>query len=171
MNAFRSLLARIESLSERSGKTASWLVLALTASVAYEVFMRYALDAPTIWSFDVSYMLGGSVYVLGLAYVLRNKENVRVDIITAHFRPKLKLIIDLLFTLVFFFPVVLAILVVSVRTTVHSWAIRELASYTIWYPPIYPLRTVVSVALLLLLLQGLATFARDLLMLIERKES
>lgn len=169
MNVFKSILGRIESLSEWVGKAASYLLPALIVSIAYDVCMRYAFNAPTIWSFDTSYMLGGSVYVLGLAWVLQRGENVRVDIISARFRPKLKLFIDTFFHVVFLLPLAFAILWVSIKTTAHSWVIQELGSYTHWYPPIYPVRTVVSIALLLLLFQGMAILARGLLTLIERK--
>jgi TRAP-type mannitol/chloroaromatic compound transport system permease small subunit len=169
MNTFKAVLGWIERLSEWSGKLSSWLVVALIVSIAYDVFMRYALNAPTMWSFDVSYMLGGSVYVMGLAYVLLRDENIRVDIISARFPPRMRQIIDLVFMVVLFSPLVLFILKTSIDVTIHSWEIKEKASVTIFYPPIYPFRTLISVAFVLLLLQGVATFCRNLLRLVEGK--
>jgi len=161
MKVFETVLGRIDALSEWTGKAVSWLVLVLILSIVYDVFVRYVLDAPTIWCFDTSYMLVGAVYVTGLAYVLHHNANVRVDIVSSHFGPKLKLFVELFFTLVFFFPFTSFLLWTSLKIAIHSCAIRELASYTIWYPPIYPLRALVPLGLLLLLLQGMANFARD----------
>src|SRR5919109_1596511 len=45
----------IDSLSTWVGKAFAWLILVLTLGVSYEVFVRYALRAPTTWAFDFSY--------------------------------------------------------------------------------------------------------------------
>jgi len=167
MNTLKSVLTRIDSVSTWTGKVASWLLIVLIGCIAYNVFMRYALNAPTIWSFDVSYMLGGAIYLMGLAWVLHKDENVRVDIISARFQHRTKLIIDIALNFILFFPLVFFIFLTSLKTTIHSWEIRELASTTIFYPPIYPLRTVITIALFLLLLQGIANVARSLSLLIK----
>jgi TRAP-type mannitol/chloroaromatic compound transport system permease small subunit len=169
MNTFKAVLGWIERLSEWSGKLSSWFVVALILSISYDVFMRYVLNAPTLWSFDVSYMLGGSVYVMGLAYVFLRDENIRVDIISSRFPPKMRLIIDLAFAAALFFPLILFILKTSIDVTIHSWEIKEKASVTIFYPPLYPFRTLISLAFVLLLLQGVASFCRNLLRLVEGK--
>jgi len=106
--------------------------------------------------------MGGSLYVLGFAWVLREDGNVRVDIISSRFSKKTQLYINLIFTLLLFFPMAVMLLVTSLERTILSWRILEKASYTIWYPPIYPLRTILSFALLIWLLQGIVTFYRTI---------
>ncbi len=165
MNKLNPVFTWIERASTWTGKFASWLLVILIACIAYNVFMRYVLNAPTIWSFDVSYMLGGAMYLLGLAWVLQKDENVRVDIISARFRQRTRLIIDVVLNFVLFFPLVFFIFLTSLKITIHSWKIGELASTTIFYPPIYPLRTVITLALFLLLLQGIVNVARSLKLL------
>ncbi|KPK92998.1 MAG: hypothetical protein AMJ94_03820, partial [Deltaproteobacteria bacterium SM23_61] len=118
--------------------------------------------APTLWSFDMSYMMGGSLYVLGFAWVLREDGNVRVDILSSRLSQKTQLYINLTFTILLFFPMAVMLLVTSLERTIHSWRILEKASYTIWYPPIYPLRTILSFALLIWFLQGIVTFYRTI---------
>ena len=167
MNKLNSVFTWIEKASAWTGKFASWLLVILIVCIAYNVFMRYALNAPTIWSFDISYMLGGAMYLLGLAWVLQKDENVRVDIISARFPRRTKLIIDVALNFVLFFPLIFFIFLTSLKITIHSWKIGELASTTIFYPPIYPLRTVITIALFLLLLQGIVNVARSLAQLVK----
>jgi TRAP-type mannitol/chloroaromatic compound transport system permease small subunit len=162
MGSLERFVATIERLSELVGKGGSWLCAVMILAIGYEVIMRYIFRAPTLWSFDVSYMLGGSMYVLGLAWVLRDDGNVRVDIISTRFSPKAQLYISLIFTLLLFFPVAILLFWISLQRTIHSWRILEKASYTVWYPALYPLRTLVCFALLIWLLQGLAAFYRSL---------
>jgi TRAP-type mannitol/chloroaromatic compound transport system permease small subunit len=162
MKMLGRLGAWIDRISERVGKGASWLTAALMVSIGYEVIMRYGFRAPTLWSFDMSYMIGGSLYVLGFAWVLRDDGNVRVDILSSRLPKKVQLYIHLVLTLLLFFPMAFMLCHISLKRTIHSWNILEKASYTIWYPPIYPLRTVVSFALLIWLFQGIVTFYRNI---------
>jgi TRAP-type mannitol/chloroaromatic compound transport system permease small subunit len=163
MEALGRVLHRIETVSEWSGKLVSWLLPVLIGTVTYDVAMRYLFSAPTKWSYDVSYMLGGTVYVVGLAHILARKENVRVDIFYSRFSARTKSLVDTVFSLVFFFPLVVALFVHSVDQAWASWILRETSQVGWWHPPLYPFKAVLPIALLLLLMQGLATFVRDLL--------
>ena len=49
-------IRRIDILSKSIGHAFSWCVLILTASTCFEVFMRYVLNSPTVWAFDMSYI-------------------------------------------------------------------------------------------------------------------
>ena len=52
-----------ESISIWVGRAFGWCILVLTLSVTYEVFVRYVLNAPTVWVFDMMVqMYGGSVF-------------------------------------------------------------------------------------------------------------
>jgi TRAP-type mannitol/chloroaromatic compound transport system permease small subunit len=53
------LLHFIDSLSAWVGKAFAWCIVILTFSTCYEVFVRYALNAPTIWAFDMSVQMYG----------------------------------------------------------------------------------------------------------------
>ena len=158
MNRLKKFFGWIEKISEWIGKFGSWLTVVLMLAITYDVVLRYGFDAPTEWSYDISYMVGGSLYLLGIAWVLRDDGNIRVDIISSLFSKKTQLIMNMFFTVVLFFPMAIMLFKVSLYRAIFSWRILEKASYTIWYPPIYPLRTVVSIAFLIWLLQGVATF-------------
>ena len=166
MNILMKFLDRVEKISEWTGKCASWLTVALMLTISYDVLMRYGFNAPTEWSYDISYMLGGSLYLLGMAWVIRDDGNIRVDIISSRFSKKTQLIINLFFTVVLFFPMAIMLFKTSLDRTLFSWRILEKASYTIWYPPIYPLRTIMTFAFLIWLLQGVATFISNIRKLI-----
>ena len=50
-------------------KTAAWLIIPMTCALVYEVVARYIFNAPTIWAYDVTYILAGSLF-LGVDTVL-----------------------------------------------------------------------------------------------------
>src|SRR5512145_1886506 len=69
----------IDKFTDVSGTLVAWLNVPLVLAVAYEVAMRYLFNAPTIWSFDVTYMLYGTIFMLGAAYALHKGAHIRTD--------------------------------------------------------------------------------------------
>jgi len=165
----RAILSVIDSISEWTGKAIGWLVAALVVVFVYEVIMRYIFNAPTIWAYETSVMLGGTIYVLGWAFVHRHHAHVRVDVFYARLSPRGKAAIDVTCALLFLFPLLIILLDVSASFTWHAWIKHERLIETYWMPPAAPFRTVVMIGLSLFALQSVAQFIRDLSLLIRNK--
>src|SRR5205807_6815014 len=69
----------IDKFTDTIGVWVAWLNIPLVLAVSYEVIARYAFDAPSIWSFDVTYMLYGTIFMLGAAYALHKGAHIRTD--------------------------------------------------------------------------------------------
>lgn len=165
MNKIDKLLRVLDGISEWSGKTVSWLALVLTLILGYEIVMRYVFNAPTKWSFDISYMIGGSYFLLGEAYTLLKGKHVRIDIFYSRFSERKKAVVDIVFYLVFFFPLWAGLLCTLVPYVYLSWITDERSMQGYWMPILYPFKTVMPVGILLFLLQGVAEFMRSVLVL------
>ncbi|MGI9462438.1 MAG: TRAP transporter small permease subunit, partial [Aestuariivirgaceae bacterium] len=76
-----SLIHAIESLSIWVGRAFGWCILILTFSVAYEVFVRYALNAPTVWAFDMMVQMYGALFLMAGPYALAQDAHVRGDVL------------------------------------------------------------------------------------------
>ena len=159
------IIRGIEKISEWSGRAVSWLVVVFTVVLGYEVVMRYAFNAPTKWAFDISYMLGGSYFLLGAGYTSLMKKHVRIDMFYAGFSPRKQALVDMIFALVFFFPLWIALLYALVPYVYISWATDERSMQGYWMPILYPFKTVMPLGVLLLVLQGIAEFMRSALVL------
>ena len=166
----QGLLQRIDQLSVYFAKAVSLAVLAMVVTIAYDVILRYAFRSPTVWQYDTSYMLGGSVIILGAGYVHLKRRHVRVDLIYNRFSPRTKLILDVVFTLLFFFPLLTGLIIVSAGYAIHAYQVKEFSEVGFWRPLMWPFRSVIPVGLAVLWLQGLANFIRDLFMLVKAKE-
>lgn len=92
MNA---LIKNIERITGSVGILASFAIVPLVLATCYEVFSRYLLDAPTVWAYEVGYILTGSHFLLGMAYTLQKGQHIRIDIFSAAFSPRTRAIIDL----------------------------------------------------------------------------
>lgn len=137
-------------------KLAAWLILPMTLSLVYEVVMRYIFDSPTIWAYDTTYMMAGSLFMLGSAYALRKGHHVRADFLFTTLRPRWQALIDVVLYVVMYFPAIWLFFTASLTFTMQSWQQSETYPTSPWMPIIYPLKTVMPVALFLLLLQGIA---------------
>lgn len=157
-----------DSITEWFGKLASWLILLLIFSLVYEVISRHVFNKPTIWSYDISYMLGGTAAFFGIAWVHKKQTHVRVDLIYEKLSDKNKAILDLLLTTILFLPLMIIAFMNSFEAAVISWDRLETAPGA-WRPPLYPLKTVIPIVLFLLILQGFADFLRSILKLSGRE--
>lgn len=166
MKLIRSIIKTIDVMSEFSGKVVIWLVMVLTVVIGYEIFSRYLLNQPTKWAFDLSYMIGGTFFLLGEAWTLRDKKHVRIDIFSSRFSPKGRAIIDIILYLVLFFPLWGGILYALVPYVLFSWDMGEKSMQGYWQPIIYPFKTVMPIGVLLILLQGVAELLRNVVIVL-----
>ncbi len=170
MNSVQRILVKADWISLWCGKAVSVAVFAMVLIIAYDVFLRYLFRAPTIWQYDISYMLGGSVILMGAGYVHMKRRHVRVDIIYNKFPPRVRLFFDVLFTLIFFFPLITGLFLVAAGHAIEAYEIKEFSEVGFWRPLMWPFRTVLTIGLGVLLLQGVANFIRDIFLLVRGEE-
>jgi TRAP-type mannitol/chloroaromatic compound transport system permease small subunit len=165
MTAIRKVYDGIGWFSETVGEGAKWLIIAVILATTYEVFMRYVLNAPTMWAWATTQMLGAAFIALGLANNHRINSNVRVDIISMRFSPKTRAVLEVLFTLLFFFPLFYILTRLFIQDAFFSLAINQVDNTSAWSPITWPYKMVVAAGILFVLIQGVATFLKDILVL------
>jgi TRAP-type mannitol/chloroaromatic compound transport system permease small subunit len=156
----QKLLLSVDKMSTWIGHAFSWLIVGLTLFISWEVFSRYALDAPHAWAFDAMIMLYGSLFMMAGAYTLAKNGHVRGDVLYGFFRPRTQATVDLVLYVVFFIPGVIALVWAGYYYAAESWAIREHSSVMAEGPPIYPFKTIIPIAGAVLLLQGIVEIIR-----------
>src|SRR5881296_2785741 len=159
----RRLLRAIDQLSYWSGKAFAWLIVALTFVVSLEVFKRYILNAPTAWIFDFNNMLYGTLFMMCGAYTLAAGGHVRADFVYIYMKPRAQAALDLSLYLLFFTPGILGLIYAGYDYASISWRINEHSNVTAEGPPVYHFKTVIPVAGVLVMLQGLAEIVRCIL--------
>jgi TRAP-type mannitol/chloroaromatic compound transport system permease small subunit len=156
----QNLLLAVDKLSTWVGQACSWLILALTLMISWEVFSRYALDNPHPWAFDVMSMMYGTLFMTAGAYTLSKNGHVRGDVLYGFFPPRLQAGLDLALYILFFIPGVFALAWAGYNFAAESWAINEHSNVTANGPPVYPFKTVIPIAGAILLAQGLVEIVR-----------
>ena len=156
----QKLLLTIDKISTFVGQAFSWLIVALTFMITWEVFSRYVLDAPHSWAFDVMIIMYGTLFMMAGAYTLAKSGHVRGDVLYGFFRPRTQATIDLILYVLFFVPGVFALTYAGYYFAAESWAIRETSNITAEGPPIYPFKMILPLAGAILLAQGIVEIIR-----------
>jgi TRAP-type mannitol/chloroaromatic compound transport system permease small subunit len=154
------ILTFIDSLSSWTGRTFAWCIVILTVSTCYEVFVRYALNAPTVWAFDMSVQMYGALFMMSGAYALSQNAHVRGDVIYRLMPNRVQGSIDLFLYIIFLLPGCLALIYYGYWFASDSWFYKEVS----WSSPsriqIYFFKSLIPIAGGLLLLQGFAESMR-----------
>ena len=150
------LVRIIDKFTDTTGTWIAWLNVPLVLAVTWEVAARYLFNAPTIWSFDVTYMLYGTIFMLGAAYALHKGAHIRTDFFFEKWSIRTRGMIDSIAYILFFFPSLAVFLMVSGAEGWYAFGIGETSEQTPWRPILWPFKLVVPLACLLLLIQGVS---------------
>jgi TRAP-type mannitol/chloroaromatic compound transport system permease small subunit len=159
------LLLTVDKISTFVGQFFSWLIIALTVFISWEVFSRYVIQRPHAWAFDVMIMMYGTLFMMAGAYTLSKNGHVRGDVLYGFFPPRLQAGLDLILYIAFFVPGVIALVWAGYYYAGESWAIDEHSNITADGPPIYAFKTVIPIAGAVLLLQGVVEIVRCIICL------
>jgi TRAP-type mannitol/chloroaromatic compound transport system permease small subunit len=155
------IIHAIESLSIWVGRAFGWCILILTFSVSYEVFVRYVLNSPTVWAFDMMVQMYGALFLMAGPYALAQDSHVRGDVLYRLFPVRVQGVLDFTLYLLFFFPGMLALFWFGAEIASDSWRYKEVS----WNSPariqIYFFKTLIPVAGGLLIIQGFAELLRS----------
>lgn len=160
----------VDWLAEQLGKRVNAFAVLVLLIMTLQVILRYVFNRPTMWSYEVSYMMTGTFFVLVTPWVLLHKGHIRVDIFYARFSQRLKNIIDVVFIPLVCIPPMAVIALHAWKYAFNSLAQGEVSLTGIWEPTLVPFRFVVAVGFSLLSLEGVAWFIRELFSLTTGKD-
>lgn len=159
------VIRTIDLLNKSVGHAFAWCIVILVLGVSYEVFVRYALNDPTSWAFDFSFILYGALFLMSGAYTLSRGGHVRADIFYRRLKPRTQAGLEFVLYILFFFPGVLALVIAGWGYGHESMAIKEVSVNSPVGVPIWPLKMLIPAAGVLLALQGIAEMLRCVLCL------
>jgi TRAP-type mannitol/chloroaromatic compound transport system permease small subunit len=159
----------INNLSAWTGKAFAWCIMVLTLGTTYEIFVRKALRDPTVWAFDLSYLMYGALFMMAGAYALSRDAHVRGDVFYRLWPKRVQASIELTLYLVFFFPGMAALIYAGFDYAGDSWGYRpygfsgpagEISINSPAGVPVSPLKTILPIAAIFCVIQGIAEVLR-----------
>jgi TRAP-type mannitol/chloroaromatic compound transport system permease small subunit len=155
----QKLLLAVDRLSTWLGQAFAWAIVLLTLMITWEVYSRYALNAPHDWALNLQIMMYGTLFMMAGAYTLSKNGHVRGDVLYGFFQPRTQATIDLVLYIVFFLPGIIALTYAGWIYANEALAIRE-KTFSATPLPLYPFKFIIPFAGGLLLLQGLVEIVR-----------
>ncbi len=152
-----------DRLSAWFGKAFAWAIMVMAFGVGYEVVVRRLLNAPTSWAFDVSYIMYGTLFMMGGAYTLSRDGHVRGDFLYRLWKPRTQAKLELVLYILFFFPGVTALVLSGWKYAARSWSYQEVSVNSPAGIPIFQFKSVMVAAGILLFIQGIAQVMRCIL--------
>jgi len=159
----QTFLISIDRFSMAVGHAFAWCILILTLGTSYEVFMRYVLNNPTSWAFDMSYILYGGLFIMSGAYALSRDAHVRGDVLFRLLRPRVQASLELVLYFIFFYPGVTALIIAGYGYAHDSFGYREVSVNSPVGVPIWQLKALIPLAGIMLFIQGIAQVIRCVL--------
>ena len=159
------LIYAIDQLSKTVGHAFAWCIVILALGTTYEVFVRYALNDPTSWAFDFSYIMYGALFFMAGAYTLSRGGHVRADMFYRLWRPRTQATVELVLYILFFFPGVISLMYSGWQYGAESMKIFEKSINSPVGIPIWQIKMLIPVGGALVFLQGLAEVMRCILCL------
>lgn len=156
----QSVLTGIDRVSFAAAAAAMVMILGLIASMVYEVGARYVFGAPTIWSYDVSYMLNGSLFILAAALTLAKNNHVRIDFLSSRLSSRSQHTVNLVFYVALFLPALGFATWSSIGAAWGTLISGEVEAVSPWAPVIWPFNSAIAIGFSAFWLQALAETAR-----------
>ena len=150
----------VDQLSKTVGHAFAWLIVILTLGTCYEVFVRYALNNPTSWAFDMSYIVYGGLFMMAGAYTLSRNGHVRGDVLYRLWPARVQASVELTLYVLFFFPGVISLMVAGWAYGYDAFKLREVSVNSPAGVPVWQLKMLIPFAGFFLTLQGLAEVMR-----------
>ncbi|MBN2034819.1 MAG: TRAP transporter small permease subunit [Deltaproteobacteria bacterium] len=164
----KQLLSIIDGFNAKLGKITSFVMIPTLLCIYYEVVSRYVFGKPTLWASELMIYFCAILYILGAAWTLQVGRHVKIDMLYSKVSPRGQRVLDI-FTFPFFTLYMGLLLWVGFEFAMQSMLIGE-TSGTPWDPPIYPIKILFFIGVLMLLMQGLAKLIRDVHFLATGKE-
>ena len=165
------MVSAIERITDNIGRVAAWLVVLLALTTCYEVFSRYLLNAPTLWAYEVGYMATGSNFILGIAYTLRERGHIRIDVLYSRFSERTKAVVDIIGLALFLLPATFWLSLKLWTYAYDAYLIGETTGESAWNPVVWPFRCIFFLGFVLLGLQGLVELLKSFKVIFDKNHA
>lgn len=149
-----------DSISELSGRLASYLLVPLVLVFLIEIVARNVFNHPTTWAYGTCFIIGGCAAILGFGYAMHHGAMVRIDTFYSKLPEKHKYLLDLILYAILFLPLTVGGSWVCIKEAIASVVKSETLSTGSWNAPIWPTKIVMAVSMVILALQGISEIVR-----------
>jgi len=149
----------VDKVNYYVGRFAMYLFFVMGAILLASTASRLVLGVPINWALEMSQFLLSAYYLLGGAYTMQLGQHVRMDLIYDRLSARNRAITDA-FTILFVI-FYLAVLFGGGLSSTNYAIVYNQKNYSAWSPVLWPIKTIMTFGILLMLLQCVSAFFKD----------
>ncbi len=159
-NAIKYYVRSVDAVNRRVGKLVLYMVFVMMGILLLSSISRTFFNVPFDWTMEMAQFTMAAYYLLGGGYSMQLKAHVRMDVLYERWSERKRATVDVLTSgFLIFYLVVL--LYGGISSTMYSIEYGQ-RNYSSWGPPMAPIKVIMVIGILLMLLQAIATFFKDL---------
>ena len=157
----------IDYISLKTGRATMYLVFVMMFILILSFVTRNIINIPLIWIFEMAQFVMTGYYLLGGGYSMLTDDHVRMDLIYSKLKDKTKALLDSL-TSVFLIFYLVVLLIGSISSLTYTLETNQ-RLFTAWAPYVWPIKSIMTFGILLMLLQSIAIFFKDIAKVLDRE--
>ena len=157
----------IEFISLKTGRATMYLVFVMMFILILSFVTRNIINIPLIWIIEMAQFVMTGYYLLGGGYSMLTDDHVRMDLIYSKLKDKTKALLDSL-TSVFLIFYLVVLLIGSISSLTYTLETNQ-RLFTAWAPYVWPIKSIMTFGILLMLLQSIAIFFKDIAKVLNRE--
>jgi len=157
----------IDYISLKTGRATMYLVFVMMFILILSFVTRNIINIPLIWIIEMAQFVMTGYYLLGGGYSMLTDDHVRMDLIYSKLKDKTKALLDSL-TSVFLIFYLVVLLIGSISSLTYTLETNQ-RLFTAWAPYVWPIKSIMTFGILLMLLQSIAIFFKDIAKVLERE--
>jgi TRAP-type mannitol/chloroaromatic compound transport system permease small subunit len=159
-SAIRNYVRYVDATNRVIGRLVMYLIFVMMGVLLFSSTSRTFFSVSHIWTIEIAQFMLAAYYLLGGGYSMQLESHVRMDLLYSRWSPRTQAIVDtvtvgfLIFYLVF-------LLVGGLSSTQYALEYGQ-KNYSSWAPPLAPIKIIMTIGIVLMLLQAIAMFFKDL---------
>ena len=148
----------IDAFNRRLGRMTMYLIFVMIGVLMFSTISKSFFN-PSLWTLEIAQFLMVAYFLLGGAYSMQLNNHVRMDLLYGMWSPKTKAWVDV-FTVFFLLTYLGVLLYGAYNSTSYSLQYQDRAP-TAWRPYMWPIKSVMFFGILMMLLQTVSEFFKD----------
>lgn len=150
----------VDAVNRVVGRFSMYLVFLMIGILLYEPIARNLFDQSCIWAVEMAQFTMAAYYLLGGGYSMILKGHVRMDLLYDRWSDRTKAKVDAVTGLFLIF--YLVFLLYGSYSSIEYAVMYGQKNRSAWAPYMAPIKIIMGLGVLLMLLQSIATFFKDI---------
>ena len=158
--AIKTYVRYVDAVNRVIGRFMMYFIFLMIGVLLLSSGSRTFFGVSYVWTVEMAQFLLAAYYLLGGGYSMQLDSHVRMDLLYGRWSPRAQALADALTSgLLIFYLVVL--IVGGISSTEYALTYGQ-KNYSSWAPPLAPIKIIMTIGIVLMLLQVIAVFCKDL---------